>query len=1071
MNTQDNYGARLQASTPRPSLNLAAIVRALVPAVEVSSENITAQHAKNLPFIHFSKEKKRLRLITSGVLYRLFSAPDFKKTFSLNPELPQQGFICDFQKPKSGNVALLGGQLTEGNQAELPGLLNRLLKAIDGALPSDTELSQLLLQDSEQQLEQLRKKIRAAAPQKPQKTTIQPIQLQRVHPKAKPRKVATVITAKEKVEAENYFERMKAAITNYLDQEDWDEDEIDDAIEILETERERSDSQLRRFFLFLDGEALARVRLKINLGIMASIAAIARLNQDVVPANQLLADYVETIVNIVEKGEELKINVDLSKHFGINCKFDLHDDLCRANFYHCLPIWSVAKTQIFEEKTFSESGEMLQREVSYRFRVNGNNPESGKTALLSRLDDIQEVLQQGLEQNTDISPWKINRKLAELLFLYSVIPADRPSDQVLSNFNLQQWEDRFQKLVTWLQRDGEKSIQEKINEMIDSLRGRDKVLKQIVTALTRILRTQGDRLLEQLNKTCSQQFICIDRDLINWDVLASNHGGNFLRGKGSQEKIEWLKQIKVQDTPDASCLFSVAVTTELSGYNIVPLEDAAWELKAQRVFSPQLLQVLWVPYYRGEKLETGLYQGYRALPETKILGQWSLDAAIQIEYEAETLQRKKTRKNDENSPYYHAVAIAAFKVLVYVTLWRILQRLKARTEEPFTTLMLRFQPDKNAGSQDEFISGEDFVYAAAQSIETVLNQDVPLRMQGLILDKVAPTQPNANYVKKGFFQALSSAFPLCVSTPKPPQVERLGMITYATRPCDSTPESPDSSYLLVSKSYLATAVDQPFSGYKIQTQKTNIDILDGDQQIQQQRLIKEEIVALQKQGCQHILLISNSYGGRKFNRTAAHNNHLLQATVLEEVFREFPNLYLYPLLQDNFPATRLYDKRFNQCFNQGFEINRAEYHGNFGRSFESRDHKDLIPAYTFATLNVVGDGKDRPQSGFCAYFLMSDYGVSNPNWIERSRQHLLNADGQSPIHPSLISLLRGVHFLESEKFSKETIQPVLNPYGWISPTTKAAAGEVQILKSRRGGAVYLSYSALLSHLSAVLHRQ
>jgi hypothetical protein len=302
------------------------------------------------------------------------------------------------------------------------------------------------------------------------------------------------------------------------------------------------------------------------------------------------------------------------------------------------------------------------------------------------------------------------------------------------------------------------------------------------------------------------------------------------------------------------------------------------------------------------------------------------------------------------------------------------------------------------------------------------------------------------------------------------------MITYATRPCDDCPqrESALNYLLLVSKSYTATAIQQPFSGYTIQSVNTDLDIVNLSDQTRHPRLIKEAIYQLQQQGCEHILLIAHSYGGRKLNRTASQTNFLIQSNFLEDLFQTFPKLTLYPLVKDEFPATRLYKRSYTEA---GFEINRTEHHANLWRSpndtiapSQRQTVRDLIPAYTFATLNVVGDENQRPQSGFCTYFLLSDQQVSNLAWTERARQHLLNADGSSPIHPGLISLLRGVHFLEAEKIDKRGILPVLNPCGWITPTTKEAAGDVEILSSRRRGDILLSYPAILSHISSVLHR-
>ncbi len=134
--------------------------------------------------------------------------------------------------------------------------------------------------------------------------------------------------------------------------------------------------------------------------------------------------------------------------------------------------------------------------------------------------------------------------------------------------------------------------------------------------------------------------------------------------------------------------------------------------------------------------------------------------------------------------------------------------------------------------------------------------------------------------------------------------------------------------------------------------------------------------------------------------------------------------------------------------------------------------RDLIPVYTFATLHAI-EVEQRPQSGFCVYFLVSDQQISDINWTERPRQHLVDPEQKSTIRPCLISVLRGLHFMEAERGVNKAGQliPVLDPFSWISPTTIEGAGEVQVLHNRRKGRVLLSYPALLSHLAPVLHRR
>ena len=434
------------------------------------------------------------------------------------------------------------------------------------------------------------------------------------------------------------------------------------------------------------------------------------------------------------------------------------------------------------------------------------------------------------------------------------------------------------------------------------------------------------------------------------------------------------------------------------------------------------------------------------------------------------MTRRPDQEKSEESKQYHAASTVAFVVLVYCCLWRIIQRLKELGNgEPveFTTLMLRVQ---GMGKESDEKSGDSYVYAAAQAVETMLSEDTPIRMQGAVLQNLVKQSTATRYIKQNIFNALLSAFPIVISTPSSPTVSNIGLISYATRPCDEMTflKEEEKGYLFLTQSYLAKAVNQPFSGYELKMERMQSDVVDSSQQLEEQRLVQEEINYLKTKGCQHIILLSHAYDGRRINRAADYNSQLTNKEFLEKVFQAFPDLTIYTMVRDVFPSTRLRNRSF---YESGFEILRAGDHTSFLQSVEKVHVRDIIPVYTFATLFAIQE-EQRPQSGFCVYFLVSDQRVSNIDWTERARQHLVNPEQQSSVHPCLIAVLRGLHFIEAEKgVQKGQLIPVLDPFSWISPTTIEAAGEVEVLHTRRKGRVLLSYPALLSHVSQVLHRR
>lgn len=1051
--TLPKRGASIQAPALKSSVDLAKLTDLLAKAIGSLETSPESTDPKKRSLFVFSS-KNRLRICTSAVLLRLFSSPDFQSQAS-------RGFIRDFESPPFGLRAKLGGELAEGNASRLPVNVDKLMEAIgqalDQALSTPEALSTLLLENPAQQLRQLAKAAGTTFSDQAYQANLQLLEFDSStdgKTDSKPA-VAKVFAAVEKVEADNYFQQMVEAIETHLENRGCDDDEIDDAIKSLEDERQRADSQINRFLSFVDSEALSRVRLNVTFRMMEAIAENARSSTQI--GNQHLVEYVDRVIALLAAAKTGDLYVDLTAHYGQNAEFDLLNYLNRATFFSCLSVWPDWQTQIFEEKVRDQNSYEVQREVSYRFRINGNNPERNKPAYEARLDWIEEILLP--ENDSAFMPPGLDRRLAELLVLDAVVPT---LARTIALMTPEQLSTTIQSRIEELRHQGKSGIR----QLIQSLRDRASVMQDIANSLINLLKRKGNQILSQTQRRTAQQFICVQRDIVAWSRLENAAPGvkDLLVGSQNkdQEQVKWFQHIEIADSPNVpKLLFSVKVTTHLTEHSLVLKETDTPPLRAQRLYQGKLLQVIWVPHQLDEE------RHYKPSESAKPMQSWALPAAIQLEYETRTLARRKD--SNDNTRQLHAAAITAFTILAYCCLWAVIKRLKGLDDElaaDFTTLMIRLQETgKNRESE-----GDAYVYAASQSIEAMLAQDTPVQMQGIVLNNVAPGNRSARYVKSGTFDALLSAFPLVIQTEAPPAIERIGLISYATRPSDERPELEQDhrNILFLTQSYIASAVEQPFSGYELKAERTQSDIVTSPEDLQKQRIVREEIGYLKNQGCQHVILLSHAYGSRHINRTADHNLALIPANFLEEVFQTFPDLTIYPLLRDVFPATRLRKRGDGEA---AFEIASAGDHSTFLRNPVMEQVREIIPVYTFATLHVVEESK-RPQSGFCLYFLVSDQRVSNINWTERARQHLIDPQNQSPEHASLLTLLRGLHFIAAERgVKKGQLIPVLDPFRWIAPTTKEAAGEVEIFHSRRRGRVYLSYPAVLTHIAQILHRR
>jgi hypothetical protein len=177
---------------------------------------------------------------------------------------------------------------------------------------------------------------------------------------------------------------------------------------------------------------------------------------------------------------------------------------------------------------------------------------------------------------------------------------------------------------------------------------------------------------------------------------------------------------------------------------------------------------------------------------------------------------------------------------------------------------------------------------------------------------------------------------------------------------------------------------------------------------------------------------------------------------------------LYTLRRDVFPAMRLRKRASSES---GFEVTRFADHQEMYEDLRALDVRGLMPVYTFATL-ITPDERGRPQSGFCTYFFDLEERISDVGVAERTRQNVLGIGAGAEVLKSLISTLRAVHFMESEKpASRDLWLPVLDPFSWMTPASTRQAGELEIMSRRARGHLLLSFPALLSHVTKVLHKE
>jgi hypothetical protein len=1022
-------GSRIHARDRAPSVNLAKLADILAKSVAP----VDASGPDAMPLASTAGSKVRLNI--RGVLGRLLKHRDFEAAFAPGEDT---GFLRDAEPPPFGTTARMGGRLVQGSgpaTAKGVGALRDAIAAeIDRGLAS-FDTGSLVSEQLESALAQMAQTIGVNSPDLPRAATMVPIQFTEADRPApeRERDIGRLLSGIETVDGRDWLELLLSGIERKLQHDQEDQDDIDEVVTALRNQSQRPGSQIRRFLEFLEDEAMARVRLQVCMRLMSVVATQSN--------REGFKSYVRRARECFDafagaEGETLEL--DVGAVYGVANNIDLAQQLRKAMFYGCLSVWAEGSVQLFERRIDPAQKQPTLREVSYRFRVNGTNPETGKSAFDSRLDRIHRRLLEspGAEEN-------VRRPLAELVFLSLVMPAsiddENPGDvraeaaSIAANLNA-------------------------LARLHARLLTRGRVMDELADELIRVLKTKSTSLVSAANRTVDKFLISVHRDVVDWAVVKGMSSSNedvLIKPQAGPDSVAWFGHIRVAERVWPGSLASIAVETRLQERSLA-LAGEPHELRMQKSLRGPVLTVRLVPY-AWSKSESAWTP---AVPNPEVLDS---GRGIDVEYDLRLLTLKKAKDGDKaRSEQLRTAMVAASGLVIYIALWELLHRVKTQAPDLTMTIVRLQQSGKRTNREADAHDGNTAVYAVSQAIEKALARELPVKLQGLTTENDA--RDSARFKQRGALAALLGAQP--VRFEHQGSLEKVAVLTYVTRPCDSHPASPDADgYLFLSRSYVANSHGGETD---LRVDRMLSRVVDNRKDFRTPHLILEEIARLRSAGYRHILMLSHHFGNRHIGRAA--ERHAPHGTLefLDEVAKRFPDVHLYPLRRDVFPATRL---RKRLSTESGFEVLRYDAHQKMYRDQALDVLRSLLPIYTFATLHVVGD-EDRPQSGFCTYFFDAEHRLSDFNLKESTRANILGTGEAEAVRQSLVSVLRAIHFMESEKPSDKTrLMPVLDPFEWATPKSTAAAGEVEVMSRRGGRAVLLSMPAVLAHVTKVLHKE
>lgn len=1031
----------MSATTPRGGSGVSA--RSITPSLQLAKlSGLLAKSLENpavssgpLPLLNCSEG--RVVVNTRGVLGHLFANPEFASSFSPGPNA---GFVRDIDLPPAGTDARVGGRLLAGSQQETAKAINRMVDAIekhiDQLVPADVQ-SGLSAHSVEEAIGAIAANFGVNAPKQPGDAKVVPVAFANNDRKvgAKDADVARMFSAIETLDGGDGLERFITGVSNYLQKEKFDEDDIAAIAQSLRTRAGQPGDTVNRFLQFLEDEALARVRLQISMRLMAALADYS--------AKLGFKAYVARVLECFEQfagPRSTSLHLDVSAGFGQKSNVNFSDALRRAGFYICLPVWPEWAVQMFEARPdpTAASGATV-REVSYRFRVNGNNPEFGQPAYDVRLNRHETRL-----KDTERGDQSVSRQIADLVFLWLVVPdsIDQPTNV-----------DVVDQATAVAERLRSNPVPV-LNTIIADLRARSEVMKKLATELVDLITDKAHRVLSAAETTADRFRVSISRGIVDLEAFASYSDKSELlrRSSTTQDNIEWLKHLTVgEDVLPPNSLVSFVVRSDLQERSLVAL-GAPRPVASEHDLSGKVLPIRLAPYKLDKQ------HGWLPVPLTD--GALDPGFGIEVQYDGATLGKKRGLKDADLAAHEQrrAAAISAFTALVYVTLWLLSRRVRANCPD-LSTLILRVARDgKLADREDDAASPSTTLYAISQAMEKALAREGNVKLQGYT---AVGDDWTRDYRKRGAVAALGGGQTLSFNLDG--SLGRVALVTYVTRPCDAHPASlePDV-FLFTCRTYVA---ERNGSSAQLRVARMRNRVIGSRDDLGDAQPVLTELSWLASQGYEHVMLLSHHFGNRHLGRAAERHAPHGSLEFLDDAHQRFPQMRFYTLRRDVFPATRL---RRRTSAESAFEVVTFADHQQLYERHARDLFRGVMPVYTFATLNVVGREDNRPQSGFCTYFFDVDHRMNDLAWQEATKADMLGFGGDGGVRASLISVLRAIHFLESERQGSSVFLPVLDPFDWATPVHRAATGEVEIMRRRRKGEVLLSLPAVLSHITEVL---
>ncbi|AQT06563.1 hypothetical protein A0U91_16275 (plasmid) [Acetobacter persici] len=922
--------------------------------------------------------------------------------------------------------------------------------------------------------------------------------------------IARQVTASENIAGdhlEGFLSSVRRRLLDGIPDGDEDgQDDVEDSVEAWRSQAQASGSIMAEFIEKLSDIAPSRARLHVSIKILESYCVLARRFPKHSGKYSNFIKFSTRLINYYNHfcryGHSLEIGIP-TKEEG----FDFSSNSRSLGLYDSLPVWFKLDDQISETISKNSHGNAETiREISFLPRLNGVSPENSQTSYENAATKIASEWE-GFESGS--AGWRLTR-----LFLLWVLtnPSNEPEpDLFASEAELENFFAARAAVFSGL-------LNPSACTEADTKSAREASLKRGVCSVSQSLK--GGALVKFVSETARELLA-----LLRTDRSRSASQGTEISRFLDNEKLSIYVNL-MGDMIDPRCYESVC-RHPFSEKNITKADLGRFILRSILVSTgsevPSALYAYKIDYYISERSLRSKGTGTTKLPiarESKNgLGKRALAVTVpsdiggviniinngnSVVYERNADYYKQLinecragsgsglqpsipiiyNSTDLDMPsakavsahdYQESCILASLKKMLftlasYVVMRRLVKSMgKINGGHDGLLQILKISPHGRLNAAE---TGSETVYAVFKALEINLRKLIRIKSQGYD----AGAANYQGYRKTAVRASLDSAFRITLEGSTPLSFCNTGIVDYEIRPSDTNSAGDVLSFVTSVRTYLARTDNGRLNSFSLERSQsyTGTDRADDVEATHSNAVVKSALDYLvDKCGCETIILIGRQHGDRRIGRAADRHRQADPEKFLESLRATYPTVKIIPLVRKRAFVLRL--KGLERGDSTAYEIIGATDHGTVtGTSVSNENCSSLLPLYSVATMEVVGQknqtDETRPRSGLTTYsWLQGQSGDRYTDEIHRAREVLI--DG-GPAQKSLASILRSIHYVETEKSPRNKIfSPVLNPL-----TSKSAAefGEIEITKDIKSaprthlGEVSICGPALFSRIDDVL---